>query len=41
MTDSPCIGVCILDENDICIGCNRHMKEIIENGNETDSNRES
>ena len=26
--DSPCIGTCTLNENDICIGCNRHIDEI-------------
>ena len=31
--DSPCIGTCTLDENDVCIGCNRSIKEIIEAGN--------
>ena len=39
--DSPCIGTCTLDENDICIGCNRHIDEIIENGYKEPSNRES
>ena len=33
---SPCIGVCTLDENDICIGCNRHIDEIITRGNNND-----
>ncbi len=28
--DSPCIGVCTLDENDVCIGCGRTMNEIRE-----------
>jgi len=27
---SPCIGVCKLDENKICIGCKRTIKEIME-----------
>lgn len=26
--DSPCISVCALDENDLCIGCQRSAKEI-------------
>tara|TARA_Y100001963_G_scaffold38166_1_gene53303 strand:- start:240 stop:395 length:156 start_codon:yes stop_codon:yes gene_type:complete len=26
--DSPCIGTCTLDEDNICIGCNRHIDEI-------------
>ena len=25
---SPCIRVCALDENDICVGCYRSMEEI-------------
>lgn len=25
---SPCIGVCVLDENDLCIGCARTETEI-------------
>ena len=31
--DSPCIGTCTLNENDICIGCHRHIDEIISRGN--------
>jgi len=34
--DSPCIGVCTLNEDNICIGCGRHIDEIIEKGS-TDS----
>ena len=29
--DSPCIGVCTLNEDDICIGCDRHIGDIIDN----------
>lgn len=29
---SPCVGVCALDENDICIACHRHGIEIGEWG---------
>ena len=29
--DSPCIGVCTLNENYICIGCDRHIGDIIDN----------
>lgn len=32
--DSPCIGTCTLNEDNICIGCNRHIDQIIEAGNE-------
>lgn len=31
--DSPCIGVCTLNEENICIGCDRHIDEIMERGN--------
>ena len=30
LEDSPCIGVCKLDENDICLGCGRTMDDIRE-----------
>ena len=26
--ESPCIGVCVLDDNDICEGCCRSAREI-------------
>lgn len=26
--DSPCIGVCCLDDNNICLGCYRNILEI-------------
>lgn len=25
---SPCVDICALDEQDVCIGCYRHGKEI-------------
>ena len=25
---TPCIGQCCLDNNDICVGCKRHIEEI-------------
>jgi len=28
--DPPCIGICTLDEDGICIGCHRTVKEIHE-----------
>ena len=28
--DPPCIGICTLNENGVCIGCNRTVKEIHE-----------
>lgn len=30
---SPCIGICKLDTKQVCIGCNRHINEIIHMGN--------
>ncbi|MGV6806979.1 MAG: DUF1289 domain-containing protein [bacterium] len=27
---SPCISICALDENDVCVGCYRTAKEIRE-----------
>tara|TARA_R110000772_G_scaffold234475_1_gene346049 strand:- start:275 stop:397 length:123 start_codon:yes stop_codon:yes gene_type:complete len=27
---SPCIGICQLDENKICLGCKRTIEEIME-----------
>ena len=32
--DSPCIGTCKLNEDNVCIGCNRHIDEIIKKGEE-------
>ncbi len=29
MIDSPCVGVCVCDENDVCIGCKRSLDEIV------------
>ncbi len=26
--ESPCVRNCCLDDNDICIGCGRHLDEI-------------
>ena len=27
-SQSPCVRNCCLDNNDICVGCYRHLKEI-------------
>ena len=27
--DSPCVRNCCLDEADVCIGCGRHVQEIL------------
>ena len=29
---SPCVGICALDEKDICIGCMRSADEILDWG---------
>lgn len=29
MVNSPCIRQCCLDPNDICLGCKRHLSEIL------------
>jgi len=29
MTDSPCVNVCTLDSDFVCIGCGRHIKHIM------------
>ncbi len=28
MTDSPCVKICELDEDDVCVGCGRTRAEI-------------
>jgi len=30
---SPCVNICVLDDDDICIGCSRHGNEISHWGN--------
>jgi len=32
MTKLPCQGICKIDSNQLCIGCNRTVQEIIEAG---------
>lgn len=36
---NPCVGVCALDENDICVACHRHGIEIGEWGVLTDDQK--
>jgi len=36
---SPCVNVCALDENDICIGCHRSVEEITRWSGMTDDER--
>ena len=28
--NSPCISVCVLDDDDVCKGCYRHSTEIVD-----------
>jgi predicted Fe-S protein YdhL (DUF1289 family) len=37
---SPCIRNCCLDGDDICLGCFRHVDEIVEWGAATDERRQ-
>lgn len=37
---SPCVGICALDEQDICVGCHRTGLEIAYWGSMTDKERE-
>jgi len=30
MIESPCIRVCCLDENDICLGCYRSIDDVLQ-----------
>ncbi len=36
---SPCVAICALDEDDICIGCQRSGEEISRWGRMTDQER--
>ena len=36
---SPCVRNCCLDESDICLGCYRHISEIIGWRNKSESQR--
>ncbi|PAU89751.1 DUF1289 domain-containing protein [Pseudomonas sp. WN033] len=36
---SPCVSVCMLDEQDICTGCQRSGQEIIQWGRMNDAER--
>ncbi len=36
---SPCVGLCSLDEQDLCIGCQRTGQEITRWGRMTDAER--
>ena len=36
---SPCIRLCALDDNDICVGCYRSMEEICAWGSASDADK--
>lgn len=38
---TPCIGVCLLDEQDLCIGCRRSLDEIANWSVYTDDQRQA
>jgi len=38
--DSPCVRNCCLDEQDVCMGCGRHLQEIMRWQASTDAERE-
>ncbi|MER2493845.1 DUF1289 domain-containing protein [Catenovulum sediminis] len=37
--ETPCIRNCCLDEKDICIGCGRHVDEIVQWRSYSDAQR--
>jgi hypothetical protein len=37
---SPCVGICALDNSDVCIGCQRTGQEILLWGGMTDSEKQ-
>lgn len=36
---SPCVSICALDENDICVGCHRSGLEIAGWGSKTEAEK--
>lgn len=38
--ESPCVGKCCLDDQDICLGCLRSLDEIKEWGQASDARKE-
>ena len=36
---SPCVRICCLDDNDICLGCYRSMAEILRWGESSNAER--
>ncbi len=39
--DSPCVRNCCLDDADVCIGCGRHLQEILRWGQAGVAEREA
>lgn len=40
MIESPCVRNCCLDKEDVCVGCFRHIKEIVGWKNLTDEGKQ-
>ena len=38
---SPCVRQCTLDQNDICLGCHRHIDEITSWHNASDQQKQA
>ncbi|WP_245825403.1 DUF1289 domain-containing protein [Pseudocolwellia agarivorans] len=41
MIESPCVRNCCLDKEDVCVGCFRHIKEIVGWKNLTDEGKKT
>ena len=39
MSTSPCVGLCTLDDDDVCIGCGRTLDEILHPSTVSDAKR--
>lgn len=38
--ESPCISVCVTDQNDMCLGCGRYLNEIAQWGAASEEEKE-
>ena len=41
MIESPCVRQCCLDDNDVCVGCFRHIDEICGWQSKTDEQKQA
>lgn len=39
MVDSPCVAACKLDSHKICVGCYRHIEEIVDWNKRSDAEK--